>query len=87
MTTIRGAVPVARADKRDHVCFASSFRLDGSRGGAESPNISHATLDGERTLCGRTGWQTSEGWHELGPDCNVCRRALVRAGLLPKAEL
>jgi hypothetical protein len=67
------------------VCFASSFRQDGSRGGVETPNISHAVLDGaERTLCGRSGWETNEGplsrddgdgWE---PDCLSCSRALER---------
>lgn len=66
------------APARDLVCFASAFRLDGSRGGVESPNITHATLDGVRTLCGRTGWMTTEGWHESGPDCMRCRRAWDR---------
>lgn len=67
-------------DLRDRVCFASSFRLSGVRGGVESPNISHATLDGERTLCGRTGWATSEGWGV--PDCLQCARALAKSGPL-----
>jgi hypothetical protein len=73
------------------VCFASSFRCDGSRGGVETPNISHAVLDGsDKTLCGRRGWETDEGplnqpeyatsWE---PDCLRCARALkaLRAGL------
>lgn len=38
------------------VLFASSFR------GERAPNVDHITLDGKKTLCGRTGWQTEEGW-------------------------
>lgn len=65
--------------KPDLVCFASSFARDGSRGGEESPNITHATIDGKRTLCGRTGWITSEGWPEgFQPDCLRCLRAWQR---------
>lgn len=59
-------------DQRAMVCFASSFRYE------TAPNISHATLDGERTLCGRTGWETTDPWHEHGPDCLRCARALKR---------
>lgn len=73
--------PNDKRDLRDLVCFASSFRLSGERGGVESPNITHATLDGKRTLCGRTGWETTEGWDESnGPCCLVCRKALERKG-------
>lgn len=51
----------ARASGR-LVCFRSAFRCDGSRGGEESPNITHAVLDGaDRTACGRHGWETDEG--------------------------
>jgi hypothetical protein len=54
----------------------SSFRRSGSRGGVESPNISHATDErGERTLCGRDArrW-TQNDWHQMGPDCLTCRK-------------
>jgi hypothetical protein len=45
----------------DLVLFTSSFRLDGSRGGVESPNISHVVpTGGEHTLCGRKGWTVNE---------------------------
>ena len=55
-------------DKRDLVCFASAFRINGS------DNITHVTLNGEHTLCGRTVWGTSEGWTvPPGPDCLECR--------------
>jgi hypothetical protein len=57
------------------VCFASSFRSE------SSDNITHATLDGERTLCGRSGWETSEGWSDLGPDCLRCARSLAKGAL------
>lgn len=56
-------------NKRDLVCFRSAFAYE------SAPNITHATLDGERTLCGRTDWITSEGWHEMGPDCLRCRKS------------
>lgn len=59
------------------VCFAASFRLDGSRGAEETPNISHALrVDGTRTLCGRVGWITTEGdtGDGIEPDCLVCSR-------------
>jgi len=71
------------------VCFAASFRQDGSRGGVESPNISHVVLTGAtRTLCGRVEWMTNEGplsrhysdgvedWYDA--DCLRCDRALQR---------
>ena len=64
-------------DPRDFVCFASSFRREGA------PNITHMTLDGIRTACGRTGWKTGEGWVPDGPDCLVCRKVWER---LPEAE-
>lgn len=62
-----------------YVLFASSFRLSGARGGEESPNIDHALLDGAgRTLCGRTGWMTTEAPLEPGhpPACLRCASAL-----------
>lgn len=40
--------------------------------------ISHATLDGERTLCGRSGWMSEDPWTDIGPDCLTCSRALAR---------
>jgi hypothetical protein len=69
------------------VLFAAAFRLDGSRGGEESPNISHVTLDGARTLCGRKGWQTNEGTvtdaygtgaEYWSPDCVTCDRGFAK---------
>lgn len=51
----------------DLVCFASSFAY------ASAPNITHLTLNGTHTACGRTGWYTSEGRHPNGPDCLKCR--------------
>lgn len=59
------------------VCFASAFAYE------SAPNITHMTLDGEKTSCGRRGWITDEGWSNLGPDCLRCRIAwdkLPRAG-------
>lgn len=66
------------APKGKFVCFRSSFRCDGSRGGEETPNISHAVLDGaERTLCGRANWETNEGkFKGRDADCLRCDRAL-----------
>lgn len=58
--------------KRDLVCFESAFRYEGA------PNITHATLDGERTLCGRSGWATTEGWYDLGPCCLKCSKILEK---------
>ena len=62
---------------RDLVCFASAFRHESAQ------NITHMTLDGKRTACGRTDWATSEGWHSNGPDCLRCRSAWKR---LPETE-
>ena len=62
---------------RDLVCFASAFAYE------SATNITHMTLDGERTACGRTGWATTEGWHPNGPDCLRCRKAWDR---LPRSE-
>lgn len=63
---------------RFYVLFESAFRLDGSRGGEESPNITHATVDGQRTLCGRKGWATEEGWDDSNPpDCRICAKRLA----------
>lgn len=62
---------------RDLVCFAKSFSYE------NAPNITHMTLDGEKTACGRTGWVTTEGWHSNGPDCLKCRKAWDK---LPEGE-
>ena len=63
---------------RAYVLFESSFRLDGSRGGEESPNITHATVDGVATLCGRTGYATREQWDESNaPACRTCAKRLA----------
>ena len=63
--------------KKDLVCFSSAFAYE------SAPNITHMTLDGARTACGRTGWATSKGWHPNGPDCLRCRKAWSR---LPETE-
>ena len=53
---------------KDLVCFESAFRYE------SAPNITHITLDGKRTACGRTTERcTTEGWHANGPDCLRCR--------------
>lgn len=62
------------------VLFASSFRLDGTRGGRESPNITHVTLDGARTLCGRRGWETEERDNAEIVACLRCAAALAAIG-------
>lgn len=59
-------------DPRDFVCFAKSFAYE------RAPSITHMTLDGVRTACGRTGWVSGEGWHPMGPDCLRCRIAWER---------
>jgi hypothetical protein len=57
------------------VCFFSSFRLSGERGGVESPNINHAlNPEKTKTLCGRTGWVTEEASEPV--DNIACRRCL-----------
>lgn len=66
-----------RYPKKDLVCCNSSFAYE------SAPNITHMTLDGERTACGLTAWATTEGWHSNGPDCLRCRKAW---GRLPEAE-
>lgn len=63
--------------KKDLVCFASAFAYE------SAPNITHMTLNGERTACGRTNWMTREGWHANGPDCQRCRITWAR---LPVSE-
>lgn len=62
---------------KDLVCFASAFAYE------SAPNITHMTLDGVKTACGRTGWQTTEGWHHNGPDCRTCWKAWAK---LPAPE-
>lgn len=69
------AVPVTARS----VLFASSFRYDAA------PNISHATLDGVRTLCGRDVAKAASNEDieaHVGPDCLRCRKAWDR---LPNA--
>jgi hypothetical protein len=56
---------------RTYVLFNSSFRYE------NAPNISHETIDGVKTLCGRkvADAATNEpDSNDLDPDCNVCRR-------------
>lgn len=62
---------------RDLVCFSSAFRHPGA------DNITHLTLDGEVTACGRRDWITSEGMHPNGPDCLRCRKVWAK---LPEAD-
>lgn len=57
---------------RAFVCFASAFAYE------SAPNITHMTLDGVRTACGRKEWMTVEGWWPDGPDCLVCRKAFAK---------
>lgn len=59
---------------RQMVCFARSFAYE------SADNISHATLDGKRTLCGRTGWVTTDPWNDFGPCCLRCRASLEKLG-------
>lgn len=57
---------------RTYVLFSSSFRYE------SAPNISHETVDGVRTLCGRkvADAATNEpDSNDLEPDCIICRRA------------
>lgn len=56
--------------KADVVCFRSAFAYE------SAPKITHATLDGERTLCGRKNWETSEGWCRNIVACLTCERVL-----------
>lgn len=56
---------------RTYVLFNSSFRCE------SAPNISHETVDGIRTLCGRLVSQAATvepDFNDLDPDCNTCRR-------------
>ena len=60
---------------RIYCVFNSSFRYDAA------PCISHETIDGVRTLCGRKVADAATlepDSNDLDPDCNVCRR-IVRA--------
>ena len=64
------------------VLFTAAFRVSGVRGGAESPNITHALReDQSATLCGRTGWCNEEG---QGPADDVC--CLRCAAIARRAE-
>lgn len=56
---------------RTYVCFTSSFRGD------SAPCISHETVDGVKTLCGRLVADAATDEpdnNDLDPDCNTCRR-------------
>jgi hypothetical protein len=56
---------------RFYVLFASSFRYEAA------PNISHETVDQQRTLCGRPVSDASTfepDNNDLEPDCIVCRK-------------
>lgn len=69
-------------DRRSFVNFPAAFRHE------NAPCISHVTMDGERTLCGRSTRDCTRegfGWAEvnLGPDCMTCRKVWDR---LPAAE-
>lgn len=64
--------------KKDFVLFKSAFAYESAL------NITHITLDGERTACGRTGWATNEGWDKNGPPC--CLRCRVVYERLPESE-
>lgn len=60
---------------RTYVLFNSSFRYDAA------PNISHETIDGVRTFCGRlvANAATVEPDNcDLNPDCRICYRAAKR---------
>ena len=63
--------------KKALVCFAAAFAYEGAQ------CISHMTLDGVKTACGRAEWFTTEEWHSNGPDCLRCRPAWDR---LPESE-
>lgn len=68
-------------DKVEAVLFASSFRVSGVRGGAESPNINHALRpDRSATLCGRTGWVTEEGLESVDSICCLRCAAALKKG-------
>lgn len=56
---------------RTYVLFRSSFRYE------SAPNISHETIDGVKTLCGRkvADAETNEpDSNDLEPDCRTCAR-------------
>jgi len=56
---------------RTYVCYNSAFRGDWA------PCISHETLDGVKTLCGRLvadAATVEPDSNDLDPDCNTCRR-------------
>lgn len=56
---------------RTYVNFASAFRYE------TAPCISHETIDGIKTLCGRlvSNAVTCESDDSnVDPDCNICRR-------------
>lgn len=60
---------------RTYVCFTSTFRGD------STPCISHETVDGVKTLCGRlvaTAATIEPDNNDLDPDCRVCYRASKR---------
>jgi hypothetical protein len=59
----------APSETRRMVCFTSAL--------VRGEHISHATLDGELTLCGRSGWFAEDAWTDIGPDCLICSKALV----------
>ena len=61
--------------RRTYVLFRSSFRCE------SAPNISHETLDGIHTLCGRLvadAATVEPDSNDLDPDCRVCYRASLR---------
>jgi hypothetical protein len=63
------------SEVRTYVLFNSSFRHE------SAPNISHETIDGVKTLCGRLvadAATVEPDSNDLDPDCNTCRR-IVRA--------
>ena len=61
--------------ERFYVLFTSSFRYEAAL------NISHETVDKQRTLCGRkvSDAATFEpDSNDLEPDCNSCRKTLAK---------
>lgn len=61
--------------ERYYVLFRSSFRYKSAL------NISHETIDKQRTLCGRkvSDAETFEpDSNDLPPDCRICARAIER---------
>lgn len=61
--------------ERFYVLFTSSFRYEAA------PNISHETIDKQRTLCGRkvsAAATVEPDSNDLGPDCISCRKALAK---------